>query len=307
MKREHTFLSADKMTNIHVVGWVPECEVIGVVQIAHGMVEFIERYDRFARFLNEHGYAVIGNDHLGHGQSVMSEEDLGFFRHPGGNQAVIADMRRLHLIARKYYPHVPYYLLGHSMGSFFTREYIELYGKDLTGAIIMGTGSQPKAVLAMGKAMCRTIAAAKGWGYRSDMINKMSFASYNSKFEPARTARDWLTRDEAIVDAYNANPLNNFVFTVNGYYSMFSAIQAAQDPRRIAMIPKDLPLLLVSGKDDPVGNFGAGVEAAYASYKSAGIEEVQMHLFENDRHEILNELDHGKVDQYILDWLDQHG
>lgn len=306
MKRQHSFLSSDKMTNIHAVTWVPDGKVTGVLQIAHGMVEFIDRYDRFARFMNQHGYVVAGHDHLGHGQSVVSEKDLGFFRKNKGNEAVIADMRRLHLIMKKHYPGVPYYLLGHSMGSFFTREYIEQYGNDLTGVIVMGTGSQPPAVLKMGKALCRSTAALKGWRHRSKMINDMSFASYNRKFEPARTERDWLTRDEKIVDAYNANPLNNFMFTVNGYYSMFNAIEAAQDRKKIEKIPKDLPILIVSGKDDPVGDFGKGVTKAYESYRDAGIHDVQMHLFENDRHEILNELDHGKVDRYILDWIEQH-
>lgn len=307
MKREHSFLSSDKMTKIHVVSWYPQGEVIGVIQIAHGMDEFIERYDRFARFLNQYGYIVVGNDHLGHGLSVMSDRDLGFFRQPGGNEAVIADMRRLHVIMKKKYPGIPYYLLGHSMGSFFTREYIEKYGQDLTGAIIMGTGSQPKVSLKMGKALCRTIAVFRGWGYRSGLVESIAFGAYNKRFEPARTKYDWLTKDESIVDAYRTNPLNTFRFTLNGYYSMFTAIEAAQDRKKIAGIPKNLPLLLVSGSEDPVGNYGAGVETAYRSYKKAGIQEVQMHLFENDRHEILNEQDHGKVDRFLLDWLDQHG
>ena len=130
IKKEYSFLSADKETKIHVIVWTPEKEVIGVVQIAHGMVEFIDRYDRFARFLNQHGYVVVGNDHLGHGKSVQNAEQLGFFRESGGNEAVIADMRKLHVITRKHFPNVPYFLLGHSMGSFFTREYIEKYGSD---------------------------------------------------------------------------------------------------------------------------------------------------------------------------------
>jgi alpha-beta hydrolase superfamily lysophospholipase len=134
----------------------------------------------------------------------------------------------------------------------------------------------------------------------------MCFGSYNKKFEPARTGVDWLTKDEAIVDASRVNPLNNFRFTVNGYYSMFSAIEAAQDPKRIERIPKCLPLLLVSGTDDPVGDFGEGVRKAYDSYIKAGISDVRMHLFENDRHEILNELDHDEVDRYILDWFKEH-
>ena len=157
----------------------------------------------------------------------------------------------------------------------------------------------------MGKGLCRSIAATRGWKHRSQLVDLMCFGSYNKKFEPARTGVEWLTKDKAIVDAYRANPLNNFRFTVNGYYSMFSAIEAAQDPKRIDRIPKSLPLLLVSGADDPVGDFGEGVRKAYELYKKAGISDVRMHLFENDRHEILNELDHGEVDRHILEWLEE--
>ncbi len=305
MKKKYTFSSADKKTNIHVIVWYPENETIGVVQIAHGMVEFIDRYERFASFLAQHGYVVVGNDHLGHGKSIKSGEELGFFRQPGGNEAVISDMRKLHLITRKHFPQVPYFLIGHSMGSFFTREYIELFGQDLTGAVIVGTGSQPKGMLKMGKGLCSTIAAFRGWKHRSLIVDYICFGNYNRKFEPARTNMDWLTRDEEIVDAYKANPLNNFRFTMNGYYSMFTAIEAAENPKKIGRIPKSLPLLLVSGTDDPVGGFGDGVRKAYESYKKAGLNDVQMHLFESDRHEILNELNHSEVYRYILDWLNE--
>ncbi|MBP3880319.1 MAG: alpha/beta hydrolase [Lachnospiraceae bacterium] len=305
MKKEHYFQSSDEKTSLHAIVWEPEGPVKAVLQITHGMVEFIDRYDRFARVLSEQGFCVCGFDLLGHGLSVTSEEELGFFRHPDGNRAVIEDIRHLQCIMKKHYPDVPYFMLGHSMGSFFTREYIEYFGNSLTGAIIMGTGSQPAGVVSAGKAMCRAEAAVHGWHYRSAAIDAMAFGSYNKAFEPAHTHMDWLTKDEAIVDAYVANPLNTFRFTVNGYYTMFTAIGNAQDPAKIAMIPKDLPILLVSGEMDPVGGMGKGVQQAYESYKKAGIANVQMHLFENDRHEILNETDHEKVDEYILSWLEQ--
>ncbi len=227
MKKEHYFQSSDEKTSLHAIVWEPEGSVKAVLQITHGMVEFIDRYDRFARMLNEHGFCVCGFDLLGHGLSVTSEEELGFFRHPDGNRAVIEDIRHLQCIMKRRYPDVPYFMLGHSMGSFFTREYIEFFGDSLNGAIIMGTGSQPVAVVAAGKAMCRAQAAVHGWHYRSAAIDAMAFGSYNKDFEPARTHVDWLTKDEAIVDAYIANPLNTFRFTVNGYYTMFTAIGMA--------------------------------------------------------------------------------
>lgn len=306
MRSEHIFHSSDGRTDIHVLLWVPEGKVRGVLQIAHGMDEFIERYDRFANALTERGYVVCGNDHLGHGRSVTDDDQLGFFREKDGNGAIIADMRKLHRIMKSRYKDVPYYLLGHSMGSFFARQYIETYGKDLSGVIIMGTGSQPQSTVRFGKMLCRMFGMTRGWHYRSTLLNNIALGSYNKEFEPARTPYDWLTRDEEIVDAYADNPLNTFCFTVNGYYSMFTAIGKAQDKKLMARIPKDLPVLIVSGERDPVGNFTKGVKQTAESLKKAGLNEVQLHFFADDRHEILNELDYAKVYEYIIDWLDEH-
>ena len=306
MKMERKFRSSDGKTDIHVLLWIPEGEVRGVLQIAHGMCEFAERYDGFAAFLAEHGYVVCANDHLGHGKSVTDEQQLGFFREKDGDGALIADMRRLHVIMKKRYPELPYYMLGHSMGSFLVRQYMEMYGQELAGVIILGTGSYPRAVVRFGKGLCRCRALTKNWHYRSHLIENMAKGSYNKAFDPARTPYDWLTRDESIVDSFASNPLNTFAFTVNGYYSMFSAIEKAQNRKLLAGIPKSLPILLASGTMDPVGSFTKGVKTAYEDLKKAGLSDVQLRFFEDDRHEILNELDHEDVYQYLLDWLNAH-
>ena len=290
MRLERKFRSSDGKTDIHVLLWIPEGEVRGVLQIAHGMCEFAERYDGFAAFLAEHGYVVCANDHLGHGKSVTDEQQLGFFREKDGDGALIRDMRRLHVIMKKKYPDIPYFMLGHSMGSFLVRQYMEMYGQVLDGVIVMGTGSYPRAVIRFGKGLCRCRAMMKSWHYRSHLIETY----------------DWLSRDENIVDRFASNPLDTFAFTVNGYYSMFSAIEKAQHRKRIARIPKDLPILLVSGTMDPVGNFTEGVKTAYEDMKKAGISDVQLRFFEGDRHEILNETDCEEVYQYLLGWLDAH-
>ena len=306
MRMERKFRSSDGKTDIHVLLWIPEGEVRGVLQIAHGMCEFAERYDGFAAFLAEHGYVVCANDHLGHGKSVTDEQQLGFFREKDGDGALIRDMRRLHVIMKKKYPDIPYFMLGHSMGSFLVRQYMEMYGQELAGVIILGTGSYPRAVVRFGKGLCRCRALTRNWHYRSHLIENMAKGSYNKAFEPARTPYDWLTRDESIVDSFASNPLNTFAFTVNGYYSMFSAIEKAQNRKLIAGIPKSLPILLASGTMDPVGSFTKGVKTAYEDLKKAGLSDVQLRFFEDDRHEILNELDHEDVYQYLLDWLEVH-
>ncbi len=304
MKQEFYYPSKDGLTQIHAIEWIPETEVRGVLQIAHGMVEFIDRYDRFAKFMASRGFYVVGNDHLGHGQSVTDESQLGFFAERDGNACVIGDMKQLREDTRKKYPDVPYFLLGHSMGSFLARQFIEMFGEGLAGAIIMGTGYQPAATLNMGIALTSAIRKIKGGHYRSAMVNKTALGSYNASFKPARTKNDWLTKDEAIVDAYEANPLNQFMFTVNGYNNMFRGILYCQRPENLAKIPKELPILVVSGQNDPVGEFGKGPAAVAQIYRETGINDVTLKLFPDDRHEILNELDKEAVDKYLLDWIE---
>ncbi len=304
MKREFYYPSRDGETKIHSVEWLPEGKPCAVLQICHGMCEYIDRYDAFARFLNEYGFVVVGNDHLGHGQSVQSDDMHGFFCGKDGNLTVLKDLHRLRCITKRRYPDIPYFWLGHSMGSFLTRQYIARCGDGLAGVIIMGTGSQPEAALLAGKALCRALAAVHGWHYRSDLVNGMSLGSYNRHFEPGRTKCDWLTKDTQIVDAYVQDPWCTFVFTLNGYYNLFKSIEDAQDPVVIRNIPEDLPMFLVSGLEDPVGDFGRGVGTAYRRYRGASIHsDRSMRLYENDRHEILNETDRTQIYEDLLGWM----
>jgi len=304
MKQEFFYPSKDGLTQIHAIEWIPETEVHGVLQIAHGMVEFIDRYDRFATFMASQGFYVVGNDHLGHGKSVTDEAQYGYFARDNGNLCVIGDMHQLREDTRKKYPDVPYFLLGHSMGSFLSRQYIEMHGAGLTGAIIMGTGYQPTATLNAGIALTGLLQKLKGDHFRSATVNNMALGSYNASFEPGRTKNDWLTKDEAIVDAYVANPLNQFMFTVNGYNNLFRGMRYCQRRENLDKIPKDLPILVVSGQNDPVGEFGKGPRTVAQSYREIGIRDVTLKLFPDDRHEILNELDHDAVDNYLLNWIE---
>ena len=303
MKNEFRFPSTDGRNQIHVIEWVPEGEVRGVVQIIHGMVEFIDRYDRFARVLNEAGYYVVGDDHLGHGATPANEEDYGYFGEPDGCALVLGDIRRLYELTKEKYPEVPYVMMGHSMGSFFCRQYINLYSDELAGAIVMGTGYQSPMTLKIAKFVAKNSAKRKGWRFRNATLVKMSMGAYNKRIKPLRTPVDWLTKDEAIVDAYVKNPWNNFMFTNNAYYGMFSCIEQCEKDANLQRIRKDLPVLIVSGAEDPVGSYGAGVKKVYEEYRRVGLTNAQMILYPNDRHEILNETDHEVVDKDILDWL----
>ena len=304
-KKEIYYRSHDGISRIHAYVWIPDenTPLRGVIQIVHGMVEYIGRYDRFARYLSSNGFVVAGNDHLGHGLSVAEGGTRGYFAEPDGNECVLRDIHSLHNIMRVRYPELPYFILGHSMGSFLTRQYIGRYAGYLAGAVIMGTGTIPPAVLDFGIMLCRAEARLHGWKYVSRAVIDISSASNNKRIPDAKTPSDWLSTDEEIVRAFCADPLCGFSFTVNGYYNMFRSIRDCQSKRRIRLIPKDLPLLLVSGKEDPIGNYGDGVWKAYRAYVNAGIREVSYKLYPGDRHEILNEKDREQVYEDLLEWF----
>ena len=304
IKTEHfTYPSADGKTTIHAMRWIPEGEITAILQIVHGMLEFIERYDDFATWLAERGFLVVGNDHLGHGDSLTCEEERGYFADKVPDRTVLMDMRELHRMTEREYPDLPYFMLGHSMGSFLAQYYLCCYGKRLDGAIISGTGYHSKPEAGFGMSLCKGIARRKGWHYRSSFVNKLVMGSMNKRFEPARTPCDWLSRDQAVVDAYIADYRTRFVFTLNAFYGMFHTLSVIADDKELGKIPVTLPVLFISGELDPVGNFGAGVKKTLAKYASVGIRDVQCRIYPNDRHEILNELDKEDVYKDVERWM----
>lgn len=303
-KTEFTFLSADKKTMLHGVSWEPEGQKWkGILQITHGMVEYIERYEDFALFLNAQGYLVVGHDHLGHGESVNTTKDWGFFAEKNGGDILVEDMHRLRNTFQEKYPQLPYFMLGHSMGSFLLRKYLCKYNKKLRGAIIMGTGFQPDIVMRFGKVLCRCIAKTHDWHYRSDLLQKIAFAGNDNRFRGENLKNSWLTKDVEIVKAYSENPKCNFVFTVNGFYHLFDTILYTNQKENLQKMPKNLPLLIVSGEHDPVGGFGKGVTLVYHKYQKLGMKDVVCKLYSEDRHEILNETDRQKVYEDIYKWM----
>lgn len=289
---------------LHAFRCVPDGEVRAVLQLSHGMAEHIDRYKPLAEYLAASGILVTGHDHLGHGGSIRSEEDLGFFAQPDGNRAVLEDLHAMTALTRELYPDVPYFLLGHSMGSFYARQYLCEYGSELSGAIIMGTGCQPKALVLTAKTLCRVLAVFLGWHHRSKFVANLSFMGYNKGLE-GRTDSDWLNRDAAEVDKYIADPKCGFTFTLNAYYSMFTGILRLYDPLLLAQVPKELPLLFLAGDADPVGEQGKGVLRAVQSLKDAGVQNIRCILYPGARHELLLERNHLEVFANIRNWLDE--
>lgn len=294
--------SSDGISSVHLIEWVPEGEICGILQISHGMIECIDRYDRFARYMAEHGFVVIGNDHLGHGETA-AEKNYGYFAAKDGSCYVVRDLYRVSRYVQKKYPRVPLFLLGHSMGSFMARRYAMNYGDKLDGLILMGTGGKPDWLLRVGRLLVRIFIAFKGERAGSWLMEKLCFAMYNSHFRPARTPSDWLSRDKKEVDKYRSHPHCQFFFTLNGYRTLFEVISYIQKRKNIRKLPHDLPILFLSGTQDPVGNYGKSVRAAAAEYNRAGVKDVTCHLYRGARHELLNELEYKKTQKDILNWL----
>ena len=289
---------------LHAFRCVPEGPVRAVVQLSHGMVEFIDRYKPLAEYLAAQDILVTGHDHLGHGASIRTKADYGYFAQPDGNRAVLDDLHAVTEQTKALYPGVPYFLLGHSMGSFYARQYLCEWGDELDGAIILGTGYQPKALVATARALCRVLAVFFGWQHRSKLVANLSFAGYNKGLE-GRTPQDWLNRDAAEVDKYRADERCMFTFTLNAYYSMFTGILRLYDPAFLGQMPKDLPLLFLAGDADPVGEQGRGVRRAIDSLRAVGVQNIQQKLYPGARHELLMELNRQEVMGDIAHWLNE--
>ncbi len=300
---EFTFRSASGLCDIYAQSAVPSdfSKVKGVVQIAHGMAEHSNRYARFAMELCKNGYAVFINDHLGHGKSVASKDELGYFGE-NGMDSLVDDMKQLTDIAKKEYPDVPYILFGHSMGSFLSRKYTEKYGDGLDAAVYCGTsGTNPAA--GMGIMVAKYFEKSKGDHERSSFINNMAFGPYNKKTEK-RTEFDWLSRDEKEVDKYIADDLCGFCFTANGFETLFTVLKAVSQKSWYNNVRKDLPILLISGDNDPVGDYGKGVTQVFDDLKKTG-HNATVKLYTGGRHEILNETNRDEVTQDIIGWMNK--
>ena len=288
---------------IHCCKWAPEGQPKAVVQIVHGIAEFVERYDAFAEYLNSLGYLVVAEDHMGHGQSINGKGIRGYFH--GGWFSAVADTYQLLQDTMAEYEGVPYILFGHSMGSFMARTILCKYpDSGISGAIICGTGWQPTFAL---PAMVRFLSAVckkHGETQPDEGLQKLVFGSYNKKVEHPRTAYDWLTRDSKIVDAYIAHPLCGFTAARGLLRDMTEGIHYIQQPANLQKMRKDLPVFFIAGGDDPVGPYGKGVHQAANAFRKAGMEDVAVKIYPLGRHEILNEINKEEVFRDVAGWIE---
>lgn len=302
-REEFYFDSRDGVNKIRAIRWIPDGEIKAILQIVHGMAEHIERYDDFASFMAQNGYLVAANDHLGHGMSCSTEEKQGHFCELDPLTVVVRDIHRLKKKTQEKYPGKKYIILGHSMGSLLLRNYLFRYGKGIDGAIIMGTANHPRLVSESGKLLLKTMALFKGWEYKSKFAASLVMGNPNKRITNRNCDFDWLSRDEKQVKKYVDDNKCGFMFTLNGYYTVVSATANLSKKSELSKMPKDLPVLFVSGSEDPIGNYGAAVTKSYEEFKKAGMNNVKIKLYPGARHEILNEINNQEVYEDLLDFV----
>ncbi len=304
-KMRFTLPSSDGRTELNGVHWIPEGEAKGILQMNHGMVEHIGRYEELAEHMTAAGFAVIGHDHLGHGDSVRTEEDRGYFADRDGDACLVKDMHRVTVLARRLHPGVPLFILGHSMGSFLLRRYLTRYGSEVDGAILTGTGYISAAEAKTGIRLAQFFEKRFGRRHRSSLLNLAAMGRYVLQYGNPLRPGSWLSRNEVSVADYKTDPRCGFTFTVGAYGDFFHLLYDLAQEKDFERIPRDLPVLLVSGMDDPLGGFTKKVLALYNRFVALGLKDVDIYLYPGDRHEVLNELDRDRVHADIRAWMEE--
>ncbi|WP_228550229.1 alpha/beta hydrolase [Salinibacillus xinjiangensis] len=305
VKREEFFLNAEDGTKIITQSWTGNAsqKPKALVQIAHGMAEHIQRYDSFARKLVSEDIYVFGNDHRGHGKTGEGQGSLGHFADSNGFEKVVQDLYLLTVKMKAQFPNIPFILFGHSMGSFLARRYVQLFGHEIKGLILSGTGGNPGLMGKIGKMVAKREINKHGKTRPSDTMNKLTFGGYNKKFKPAQTEFDWLTRDKQVIKEYMEDSRCGQVCSAQFYYDLLDGIDVINRRENIEKVPKELPIFLLSGDEDPVGNFKKGVIETYHDYEKAGLINLSCKFYSNARHEILNEINREEVMDDILSWI----
>lgn len=304
-KSEHTFLSSNGADNITYYIYTPKEKAKALVQISHGMCEYIGRYESFIDYLCCQGYAVIANDHLGHGNSVSDEDGLGYFALEHGWIYLIKDLRQTALIGKSMFGGIPHFMIGHSMGSLILRCYLAKYSFDTDGAVIIGTiGRHPALPLA--QLLAEREIVLHGVKSRPVKFNKLLFGLSNIKIPDRRTQFDWLSRDPEIVDSYVSDKKCNFVFTASAFKDLFMLLDYCSSRAWYGKVRSDIPILLMGGSDDPIGGYGLGVTQIFRGLGLHGFSDVEVKICDGCRHELLNETNRLDMYEEINHWLEVH-
>lgn len=302
---EYHFPSATGVCEIYGNVYTPDNgEVSAVLAIHHGMAEHQKRYLEFIEYLTSKGYAVFMHDMANHGKSNQNFAETGYFGDKDGYKGLVADFNTTFTRAKNAYPDKKIIVMGHSMGSFIVRCFTAWYNTaGFDGAIYMGTGGS-NPIAGVGDKVSSVIAKLTGYKKKSKLIDKMTFGSYGSKFEK-RTPFEWLTRDDSIVDQYIDDKYCGFLFSAQGMNDLVKLNIAANIDDWYNKVPKDIDILVISGDMDPVGNYSSGIREINDKLISSGHTKVQMKLYPDGRHEILNELNKNEVYEYINNFIEK--
>lgn len=298
-----TFPSRDGFHTIHAMKWQSDdVEPVGILQLIHGMAEYVARYEEVAVHFAEKGFIVVGDDHLGHGDTAKEYGDYGFFCKNDPVTVLVRNEHRLKKIVQKDHEGLPYFILGHSMGSLILRNYLCRYGSGIDGAVICGTAHYGRLSLFVGKLLTGILKIAGKEKNKSALLDEVMFGSFNKRTEK-RTAFDWICSDERVVDSYMNDPSCGFLFTVNGYDTLIELIKKLNKRSYLSKMPKKLPVLFISGAEDPVGNYGKAVQDVYDTFLHLDLTKVQIKLYNDARHELLNEKQKMQVYEDVSNWL----
>jgi len=305
MKKERFTLGVSQQGTIVGYKWYnPSCYFFkGVVILVHGMAEHIERYDEFAQTLAKEGYIVYGHNQRGHKDSIKSDNDYGYMSDNDNFSILVTDLKEIYDYIQKEYLTLPIYMFGHSMGSFVVQRFAQLYGSRIQGIILSGSAKNPKLSLFMGMLLAGIIKRCKGPKSRSKLLYNLIFGSFNKRYKPNRTKYDWLNSVPDEVDKYCADKYCGGIFTSVFYRDFFRGLYELN--LNYDLIPKELPIFIISGKADPVGGSSKLVKRLYRKYNRLGITNLKFKLYPQARHEIIHEVCKGEVYADCLNWLDR--
>lgn len=304
MKKEFYYPSADGRTKIHAVEWLPEGKAVAILQISHGMTEYILRYEALAEYFTQKGFIIVGNDHLGHGTSIGDNSVPMYFGPRGSWNMVVRDLHTCKKHIQKRFPDLPYCLLGFSLGSFVVRTYMIRYPGSVDAAILAGTGQIPSLQIAIAKGIAHREARKAGEDHTTPMIKKLTFETYNKKFAPNRTEFDWLCAHEESLDAYIADSMRGGDMTAGLFGELLWGMAFTGKLQNMKKMDKNTPVLFVSGDNDPVGDCGKGVLRACKSFEKAGVKDVTVKLYPKLRHDILHEGCRETIYNDLYKWLE---
>ena len=305
MECKEIYFKGEEDLDIHVYKWSHEyIEPKAVVQIAHGMSETAIRYEEFAKNLTEQGYIVYINDHRGHGKTAKEIDNLGYLAKKDGFTCLVKDMNALTNIIKEENEGLPVFLLGHSMGSFASQRYIMDYGDNLSGLILSGSNGKHGLKLKVVELIASMEIKKHGRKYRSKRLDSLIFGGHNRNFKPAKTEFDWLSRDKKEVQKYIDDPFCGVLFTCGFFYDFIKGLQEIENKDNLRKVPNNLPIYIMSGDKDPVGENGKGVLRLRDRYESLGVKDLSYKLYKGGRHEMLNEINKDEVINDIIYWLE---